>query len=138
MARKETLCQKADDKDEEALGLTEAEFYKKLKDLKTLYHEITELIQQAKNFRVFSKNYYKQLVETKQALQRSEIAGGTPTPSKGQRSTKLLNLPLFNGSTKDRVIYNNCHKCRFRPLGKRVWSASIKTILNYRQERVWE
>ncbi|KAH0551419.1 hypothetical protein GP486_007367 [Trichoglossum hirsutum] len=40
IARKETLYQRADNEDEKASGLTEAEFYKKLKDPKTLYQEI--------------------------------------------------------------------------------------------------
>ncbi|KAH0552968.1 hypothetical protein GP486_006835 [Trichoglossum hirsutum] len=42
MTRKETLCQRADNEDEEAPGLTEAEFYEKLKDPKTLYQEILQ------------------------------------------------------------------------------------------------
>ncbi|KAH0547964.1 hypothetical protein GP486_008295, partial [Trichoglossum hirsutum] len=45
MARKETLCQKADNEDEEDPELTEAEFYEKLKDPKTFYQEIAELTQ---------------------------------------------------------------------------------------------
>ncbi|KAH0548437.1 hypothetical protein GP486_007949, partial [Trichoglossum hirsutum] len=81
MARKKTLYQKADNEDEEAPGLTEAEFYEKLKDPKILYYEIAELIQQAKNFRAFSENYCEQLVKVKQALQCSETASGTPALS---------------------------------------------------------
>ncbi|KAH0558480.1 hypothetical protein GP486_004861 [Trichoglossum hirsutum] len=92
MARKETLCQRADNEDEEAPGLTEAEFYKKLKDPKTLYQEIVELIQQVRDLRVFSENYREQLVEAKQVLQCSKTAGDPP---------------LFDDTSKDRVIFDN-------------------------------
>ena len=43
-AKRETLCQKADDEDEEAPGLMEAEFYERLQDPKALYQELAELI----------------------------------------------------------------------------------------------
>ncbi|KAH0558481.1 hypothetical protein GP486_004862, partial [Trichoglossum hirsutum] len=98
---------RADNKDEEASGLIKTEFYKKLKDPKTLYHEIAKLIQQAKNLRAFSENYCKQLVEVKQALQCSKTGGSTPVLSKGRRSMKLLDPLLFDSSTKDGVTYDN-------------------------------
>ncbi|KAH0548221.1 hypothetical protein GP486_008067 [Trichoglossum hirsutum] len=79
----------------------------KFKDSKTLYHEITKLIQQAKNLRTFSENYREQLVETKQALQCSKTAGSMPVSSEGRRSTKLPDPLLFNGSIKDGVTYDN-------------------------------
>jgi hypothetical protein len=107
MARKETLCQKADNEDEEAPGLTEAEFYEKLKDPKTLYQEIAELIQQAKDLRAIGENYREQMVEAKQAL-RDSIATGTPAPHEGaRRTTKLPDPPLFDGTSKDGVTFDN-------------------------------
>ncbi|KAH0553042.1 hypothetical protein GP486_006764 [Trichoglossum hirsutum] len=106
MARKETLCQRADNEDEEALELTEAEFYEKLKDPKTLYQEIVELIQQARDLRAFSKNYRKQLVEAKQALQRSETAGGMPVLSELIQLKNKLQNNADAYPTKDlQIIY---------------------------------
>ncbi|KAH0563437.1 hypothetical protein GP486_001998 [Trichoglossum hirsutum] len=83
MVRQETLCQKADDEDEEAPGLIEAEFYEKIKDPRTLYRETVELIQRARDLKAISENYCT------------------------RHTTKLPDPPLFDGSTKDRVMYNN-------------------------------
>ncbi|KAH0551509.1 hypothetical protein GP486_007276 [Trichoglossum hirsutum] len=55
--KQETLCQKADDEDEEAPGLTEAEFYERLQDPKALYQELAELIQRTRDLKAFSENY---------------------------------------------------------------------------------
>ncbi|KAH0563434.1 hypothetical protein GP486_001995 [Trichoglossum hirsutum] len=107
MARKETFCQRADNEDEEAPGLTEIEFYEKFKDPKTLYQEIVELIQQARDLRAFSENYREQLVEAKQALRRSETAGSMPALSEARRSTKLPDQLLFDGTSKDGVTFDN-------------------------------
>ncbi|KAH0562728.1 hypothetical protein GP486_002611 [Trichoglossum hirsutum] len=98
IAKKKTLCQKTDNKDEEAPELTEVEFYEKLKNLKTLYQEIAELIHE---------NYYEQMIEAKQALY-DNIATRTPAPHKGACHTiKLPDLLLFDGTSKDEVTFNN-------------------------------
>src|ERR1700745_1985346 len=98
-AKRETLGQKADDEDEEAPGLTEAEFYERLQDPKALYQELVELIQRTRDLKAFSENYREQLYEVKQTL-RNGTATGTPAPHEGaRRTTKLPAPPLFDGST---------------------------------------
>ncbi|KAH0555694.1 hypothetical protein GP486_006362 [Trichoglossum hirsutum] len=72
-ARQETFCQKADDEDEKAQGLMEAEFYERLQDPKVLYQKLVELIQRMRDLKVFSKNYRKQLYEVKQTLRNNTV-----------------------------------------------------------------
>jgi hypothetical protein len=106
-AMQETLCQKADDEDEEAIGLTEAEFNEKHKDPKKLYEEIVELINRAKTLKAINENYHEQVLAAKQATCNS-TPSETPAPHNGtRRSTKLPDPPLFDGSSKDGVTYDN-------------------------------
>jgi hypothetical protein len=105
-ATRETLCQRADDDD--ATELTKAEFNELLKDPEALYREVVELINRTRDLRAYSENYQEQLHEAKQALRRSGTADGTPAPHESaRRTTKLPDPPLFDGSNKEGVTYNN-------------------------------
>ncbi|KAH0542447.1 hypothetical protein GP486_008640, partial [Trichoglossum hirsutum] len=105
LSRRETLCQKAEQEDGPVP--TRARFQEMLKDPDALYEDIIELIEKSRDFRAHRDNYREQLIEVKQIMQRSGTVGGTPALPEGQRSTKLPDPPLFNGSTKDRVTYDN-------------------------------
>ena len=85
----------------------EAEFYERLQDSKALYQELAELIQQTRDLKAFSENYHKQLYEVKQTLWNSTTTR-TPVPHEGARhTTKLPDPPLFDGSMKNGVTYDN-------------------------------
>jgi len=104
-SRRETLCRKAEQEDGPVP--TRAEFQEMLKDPDALYEDIIELIEKSRDFRAHRDNYREQLIEVKQTMQRSGTVGGTPAPPEGRRSTKLPDPPLFDGSTKDGVTYDN-------------------------------
>ncbi|KAH0548084.1 hypothetical protein GP486_008180, partial [Trichoglossum hirsutum] len=107
IVRREMLCQKADDEDEEAPGLTEAEFYERLQDPKALYQELAELIQRTRDLKAIGENYCKQLYKAKQAFRNSTVTR-TPAPHEGiQRTTKLPDPLLFDSSIKNEVTYDN-------------------------------
>ncbi|KAH0562538.1 hypothetical protein GP486_002778 [Trichoglossum hirsutum] len=103
--RRETLCQKAEQEDR--LVPTRAEFQEMLKNPDALYKDIIELIEKSRDFHAHRDNYREQLFEVKQIMQYSRTIGSMPAPSEGRRFTKLPDLPLFNGSMKDGVMYDN-------------------------------
>ena len=64
--KRDTLFQKVEEKERPAL--LKAEFQELLWNLEALYKEIIKLILKIYNILAYSKNYYNQLRETKQAL----------------------------------------------------------------------
>ncbi|KAI9784555.1 MAG: hypothetical protein M1839_001777 [Geoglossum umbratile] len=93
---RETLYQRSNEDKHPAL--MKAEFQDLLEDLETL------------------KNYCEQLQETKQALQKSETIlnkilkqtlNSLPAPKKSRRTVQIPDPPLFDGSSKDRIGYDN-------------------------------
>src|SRR4051794_4845864 len=117
--RRDTLCQRAEDEEEHNPRLTRAEFEAMLEHPETLYSEVVELIEKLRDQRAFSENYREQLHKAKQAIQRHEAVierlvaqdstpiGSSPAPESTHRTTKLPNPPLFNGSNKDGITYDN-------------------------------
>ena len=65
-SKRDTLFQRV--KEEEGSALLKAEFQELLRNLEALYKEIIKLILKIRNILAYSKNYYNQLRETKQAL----------------------------------------------------------------------
>jgi hypothetical protein len=65
-SRRDTLFQRAEE--EEGPALLKADFQELFRSPEALYKEIVELILKIYNILTYSKNYYNQLRETKQAL----------------------------------------------------------------------
>jgi hypothetical protein len=65
-SRRDTLFQRAEE--EEGPALSKADFQELLRSPEALYKEIIKLILKTYNIFAYSKNYYNQLRETKQAL----------------------------------------------------------------------
>jgi hypothetical protein len=65
-SRRDTLFQKAEE--EEGPVLLKVDFQELLRSPEALYKEIVKLILKIYNILTYSKNYYNQLRETKQAL----------------------------------------------------------------------
>ncbi|KAH0551113.1 hypothetical protein GP486_007541, partial [Trichoglossum hirsutum] len=104
-SQREILCWKAEQEDGPVP--IRAEFQEMLKDLDALYEDIIELIKKSRDFRAHRDNYREQLIGVKQTMQRSGTIGSMLVPPEGRRSTKLPDPPLFDGSTKDGVTYDN-------------------------------
>jgi len=117
--RRDTLCQRAEDDEEANTVLTQAEFEDMLEDPANLYTEVIELITKLRDQRAYSENYREQLQEARQAIRRHEAvierlvaregspSGSSPVPEVVRRTTKLPDPPLFDGSNKDGVTYDN-------------------------------
>jgi hypothetical protein len=90
-----------------------------LEDPENLYTEVIELITRLRDQRAYTENYREQLQEARQAIQRHEAvierlvaqegtaSSSSPAPEAARRTTKLPDLPLFDGSNKDGVTYDN-------------------------------
>jgi hypothetical protein len=117
--RRETLCHRAEDDEEQNPRLTRAEFEAMLEDPEALYSEVVELIKKLRDQRAFSENYREQLHEAKQAIRRHEAVierlvvqertpiGSSPAPEGTRHTTKLPDPPLFDGGNKDGTTYDN-------------------------------
>jgi Zinc knuckle len=117
--RRDTLCQRAEDNEEANTVLTRAEFEAMLEDPENLYTEVIELIIRLRDQWAYTENYREQLQEARQAIQRHKavieclvaqevtMSGSSPAPEAARHTTKLPDPPLFNGSNKDGVTYNN-------------------------------
>jgi hypothetical protein len=113
--RRDTLFQRAEK--EEGPALSKAEFQELLRNPEALYEEIVELILKTRDILAHSENYRDQLRETKQALRKNEAiiekliaqpAGMTGSPApEGRRSVKLPDPPIFEGTTKDGITFDN-------------------------------
>jgi len=116
-SRRETLFQRVED--EAGPALSKAEFHELLQDPAALYEEIIELILKTRDALAHSENYRDQLRETKQALRKNEAiiekllaqpagmaTSGSPAPE-GRRSVKLPDPPIFEGTTKDGITFDN-------------------------------
>ena len=106
--------------DDEGLVLIQPEFQDMLKDPEALYKEVVEQITRIREVRAYSENYREQLQEAKQAIARNETIldrvlaqnhkstpPGTPSPKGTQRTSKLLDLPLFDRGNKNGSTFDN-------------------------------
>jgi hypothetical protein len=116
--RRETLYERANE--DESSALTKTEFEHMLEHPEVLYKEIVELIMKTRDLRAYNENYREQLRETKQALRKNEIIldkfishpheptpAGSPAPENSRRTVKLPDPPLFDGTGKDSITFDN-------------------------------
>jgi hypothetical protein len=89
-----------------------------LKDFDALYKDIIKLIRKTREIREYRDNYREQLHEARQAIQRNEVVLNWVIAQEGTLSSslqlenarctiKLLDSSLFDGSCKDKTIYDN-------------------------------
>jgi hypothetical protein len=118
-ARRETLLQRTRDDETDNGMLTRAEFNLMLQDPDNLFAQVSELLEALRDQRAYGANYREQLQEARQTIHRHEAVierlveqqrpavASSPAPEGIRRTTKLPDPPLFNGTSKDGITYDN-------------------------------
>ena len=129
-SRRESIYRPAEERDDDELRhITLAELQHMMGEPNNLHKEINALITDVNRLRAYRQNYQEQLQDTKQALARHEAmldrlltqpqeqpAQDSPAPEATQRSGKLPDLPLFDGTSKNGHTFDN-------------WLVQVKTKL---------